>query len=84
MVAVPAYAARGVDLQMLEERRHGRNLIRDRLGRMKVPHIHAGDDLARQRIQQIELMGACHKALAAHAEELGLDRVERAAGPEIP
>ena len=75
VVAVPADAAADVQQDLVQVHEHGRDLVRDDLGRMVVAGVEAQELLAREGIAEVELVRADDVALRADAEQLALDGV---------
>ena len=75
VVAVPPHAAADVQQDLVEVLEHGRDLVRDDLGRMVVAGVQAQELLARDGVAEVELVRADDVALRADAEQLALDGV---------
>ncbi len=80
MIAVPAHAAADMEEQLRAEGEHGGDLIGDGLGGMEVAGVEADHQAIRERVTEVELVGADHEGLAAEAEELALHRVAQMRG----
>ena len=76
VIAVPADAAADVQQDLRHEHQHRADLVGDRLGRVIVAGVERVEQLARERVAEIELVRADGVALDAEAEQLALERVE--------
>src|SRR5690606_2454498 len=76
MVTVPPDAAADMQQQSRHELKHGADLVRERLCRMKMARIQAEQHLMPDGVAEIELVGAGHIGLRAEPKQLALDRVQ--------
>ena len=76
MIAVPPDAAADVKQDLRKEHQDRADLVRDGFRRMVVTGIERVENLARQRVSQVELVRPDGVALAADAEQLAFNRIQ--------
>jgi hypothetical protein len=76
VIAVPSHAAAHVQENLGQIHEDRAQFVRNRFGRMVVSRVERIEDLAGQRVPEVELVRTDRVALVADAEQLSFDRVQ--------